>query len=128
LATLYKLIELLEELDIDDTDTLASFIVELGVHQAPKVYQPLLQTEDTCYYTFKVAYQLVGIARNNKTIKLATDKASKIIFALKNFSRQDQTGEKTLININRSLEDTYSTLPFFKYLIMSSLIYILIYI
>jgi signal transduction histidine kinase len=104
-AIKYKLIESFEELEMENIDTLADFIVELGIHQHPEIYQPLLETEDPSY-TFKVAHQLSGIVRNNKMIKLATDKASKIIFALKNFSRQDQTGEKTAININRGIEDT----------------------
>lgn len=104
-AIKYKLVEKLDEANIDDSETLADFIVELGAYSNPELYEPLLETKDPSY-TFKVAHQLSGIARNNKMIKLATDKASKIIFALKNFSRQDQTGEKTTIYINNSIEDT----------------------
>ncbi|WP_375559536.1 ATP-binding protein [Bernardetia sp. OM2101] len=101
----YNLIEKLEKLQVDNTDTIASFIVELEIYNNPELYEPLLETEDPCY-TFKVAHQLSRIAKNNKTIKLATDKASKIIFALKNFSRQSQTGEKAIVNINDSIENT----------------------
>ncbi len=101
----YDLIEKLEEQNINDANTIADFIVELGVYENPEIYQPLLDTPDPSY-TFKVAYQLSGIAKNNKTIKLATDKASKIIFALKNFSRQDVTGEKSIIHINSGIEGT----------------------
>ncbi|WP_338790370.1 ATP-binding protein [Bernardetia sp. Wsw4-3y2] len=104
-AIKYRLIEEFEKLQIDEADTIANFIVELEVYNNPELYKPLLETEDPCY-TFKVAHQLSRIAKNNKTIKLATDKASKIIFALKNFSRQDKTGEKAIININRGIEDT----------------------
>ncbi len=104
-AIKYSLVEQFEELDIDNANTIADFIVELGIHQHPEIYQPLLDTKDPCY-TFKVAHQLTGITRNNKLIKLATDKASKIIFALKNFSRQDQSGEKTVVNIKQVIEDT----------------------
>ncbi len=104
-AAKYDLIEQLEQAGIDDTNTIADFIVNLGVHQNPEIYKPLLDTEDPSY-TFKVAHQLSGIAKNNKMIKLATDKASKIIFALKNFSRQDQSGEKATIHLNTSIDDT----------------------
>ena len=104
-AVKYELIEELEELNVDNANTVADFIVELGIHQNPEIYTPLFQTDDPSY-TFKVAHQLSGIAKNNKMIKLATDKASKIIFALKNFSRQDQTGEKSTIHLNRSIDDT----------------------
>ena len=101
----YELMTELEKQEIDDTDTIASFIIELGLHKDPEIYQPLLKTDDPSY-TFKVAFQLSRIAKNNKTIQLATDKASKIIFALKNFSRQDQTGEKSTVDINKSIENT----------------------
>lgn len=104
-AIKYSLIEQLEEKHIEEAETIADFIVELEVYQNPEIYQPLLETQNPCY-TFKVAHQLSGITKNNKTIKLATDKASKIIFALKNFSRQDKTGKKTLIDINKTIEDT----------------------
>ncbi len=106
-AAKYNLIELLETSNIEEAEAaiIADYLVELGVHQNPEIYTPLLQTEDPTY-TLKVAYQLSGIAKNNKTIKLATDKASKIIFALKNFSRQDKTGKKAPIHINQSIEDT----------------------
>ncbi len=104
-AAKYDLIEKLEGQGVDDTNLIADFIVELGVEQKPELYQPLLQTKDPIY-TFKVAHQLSGIAKNNKTIKLATDKASKIIFALKNFSRQEQTDKKAIININHNIETT----------------------
>lgn len=104
-AIKYELEEQLDEAGIDDSETIADFIIELEIYQNPEIYQPLLETQDPCY-TFKVAHQLSRIAKNNKTIKLATDKASKIIFALKNFSRQDQTGAQTIVNINQGIENT----------------------
>ncbi|WP_291721386.1 ATP-binding protein [Bernardetia sp.] len=101
----YALIEDLEERDIDNAETIANLIVELGLHSSPEIYLPLLEIKDPSY-TFKVAFQLASIAKSSKMIRLATDKASKIIFALKNFSRQDQLGEKQSVNIKRSIEDT----------------------
>ncbi len=44
--------------------------------------------------------------RSNRTVKTATDRAAKIVFALKNFARQDQTGRKSTVNINDSIEVT----------------------
>ncbi|AFM03346.1 histidine kinase with GAF domain [Bernardetia litoralis DSM 6794] len=104
-AIKYDLVAKFEELNIDDANILADFIVELEIYDNPKIYQPLLNSQNPSY-AFKLAHELSSIAKNNKTIKLATDKASKIIFALKNFSRQDQTGEKAIIYLNQGLEDT----------------------
>jgi signal transduction histidine kinase len=44
------------------------------------------------------------VQRSNQNIQTATERASKIIFALKNFSRQDHAGKKVPTNLNESLE------------------------
>jgi signal transduction histidine kinase len=48
--------------------------------------------------------KVMSIKMSNQNIQVATERASKIIFALKNFSRQDNTDKKEHANINESLE------------------------
>ncbi|MCC5945921.1 MAG: GHKL domain-containing protein, partial [Bernardetiaceae bacterium] len=94
-----------ENLQAKDTDNLADLIVDMGLYNNPELYFKILeQPKSTQILQF--AYELTSILRANKNIVTATERAAKIIFALKNFSRQDQSGEKKDADINESLQIT----------------------
>jgi PAS domain S-box-containing protein len=90
----------LEEQNIPDASEVAEMLVEMGMYDNFNKFLPLLQDVEIV----KMAYQLSGISRSNTTINTAIDRASKVVFALKNFARQDHSGQKALANLNNSLE------------------------
>ncbi|WP_338760823.1 ATP-binding protein [Bernardetia sp. ABR2-2B] len=104
-AIKYELIEELEALKIQNAEQYANWIVDMNMYDEKDLFL-LLAKHQNAKEVFHAAYQLSTIVRSNITVKTATDRAAKIIFALKNYARQDQTGEKSTVNINESLETT----------------------
>jgi signal transduction histidine kinase len=104
-AIKYDLIDELEAIKIENAGEYADWIVDMNMYEESELYLPLLKPTNSkdIFYT---AYQLSTIVRSNQTVKIATDRAAKIVFALKNYARQDQTGEKSIVNINDSIEVT----------------------
>jgi signal transduction histidine kinase len=78
-------------------------LVDMNLHQEFEPFLPLLQLPNGSE-VLNIAYRISGMYRSANTINSATDRASKVVFALKNYSRQDHTGEKQLTNINSSVE------------------------
>ncbi len=103
-ALRYQLTDTLEAKHIKTAETLADNLVDMGISD-PTPYLPLL-TGAKAQEMVDAAYRLSSVMRSNKNIQIATDRASKIIFALKNFSRQDHTGERHPTDINEGIETT----------------------
>ncbi len=103
----YELIEVLEKWELQEAESMADMLVELGIYKHLPEFEDLCKSSKATEF-FENAIHFSTLVRSNKTISVASDKASKIVFALKNFSRQDQTGIKQLVNINLSLETTLS--------------------
>ncbi len=99
----YNLIAELQAKKIEPADRIADIIVDMGIEDEKELYEPFL-TLDHNIKIFHTAYEIAMITKSNQTIRVASQKASKIILTLKNFSRQDQTGEKKPTNINNHLE------------------------
>ncbi len=101
----YDLTDELETIKVKNAEEYADWIVDMNMYKESNIYLPLLKP-DNSKEIFYTAYQLSTVVRSNRTVKTATDRAAKIVFALKNFARQDQTGEKSTVNINESIETT----------------------
>lgn len=84
-----SLISELEDLDIDDADDVADTLVDMGIYEAEE-YLSLLQKGDR-NTILDMAYKLSEIQRGTQTINTATDRASKVVFALKNYARYDSS-------------------------------------
>lgn len=101
----YELIDSLDARKVPQSDRISDILVDIGVHQEKELYEPFIVLPNAIQI-LETAYQLATIARSNATVMIATEKASKIIITLKNFSRQDHTDEMRPTNINESLENT----------------------
>ena len=101
----YELIDSLDARGVPQSDRISDILVDIGVHQENELYEPFVILPNAVQI-LDAAYQLSTIARSNATVMIATEKASKIIITLKNFSRQDHTDEMKPTNINESLENT----------------------
>lgn len=93
----------LERRGIDQADTLAATLVSLGITQDIEWLMPLLQDGDRDSI-LDTAENLSILQKNSENIKLAVERASKIVFALKTYSRQGNTGHMSQVSITEGIE------------------------
>lgn len=89
--------------NIEDTRYLADLLMDMGISDDLDLLLPLLQSEQ-CEWATQFAYNLTCPFVNNQTILRAVDRSSKIVFALKNYARFDQSGKTHLLNLADGIE------------------------
>jgi PAS domain S-box-containing protein len=93
----------LDDLGIDNSDTIADTMVDIGIYSEITPILPILQSPN-CNHIFKFAYQLATLKTSSDTIRMASSRAAKIVFALKSYARYDQSGNKTAANVVDGIE------------------------
>jgi PAS domain S-box-containing protein len=93
----------LEALELDNVDTIADRLVIMGIANDIDAFVPLLKRPDSLQI-LEIAYKLSELKRATATINTATDRASKVVFALKTYARYDQSGEMTIANLTEGIE------------------------
>ncbi len=93
----------LEDLKIDDSESIADILVDIGVRQEIQSYLPIFQSPN-CPQILEMAYQLSTLKTSSDAIKMASSRANKIVFALKSYARYNQSGNKSLANILENIE------------------------
>ncbi len=102
----YDLIDKLDSYkNVQYNNRFADLLVDSGIYKDDKMVNNILASKNP-YELLQTIYHISSIIRSNQTIQMATERASKIIFALKNFSRQDQNGVKQKTDVNKSIENT----------------------
>lgn len=84
-----NLVRKLEDENIDDAEDIADTLVDMGIYEADD-FMPLLQKPER-EQILNMAYKLSEIQRSTQTINTATERASKVVFALKNYARYDSS-------------------------------------
>ena len=97
------LVRQLEAEEIQDADTLADTLVDMGIYENIEEFFPLLKRPDSSHL-LETAYKLSALQRGTQTINTATERASKVVFALKTYSRYDESGEMILANLTAGIE------------------------
>ncbi|MEI2582506.1 hybrid sensor histidine kinase/response regulator [Scytonema sp. PRP1] len=93
----------LELQSIKNAESLASTLVNIGVYDNIQPFLPLLKDPDS-EKILKTAYQFATVQRSTITITAATEKATKIVSALKTYARYDHSGSKVQANIIEEIE------------------------
>jgi predicted ATPase/signal transduction histidine kinase/tRNA A-37 threonylcarbamoyl transferase component Bud32 len=93
----------LEALEIDNADTIADRLVIMGIYKEIDAFVSLLKRTDSSEI-LEIAYKLSEFKRGTTTINTATDRASKVVFALKTYARYDQSGEMKTANLTDGIE------------------------
>lgn len=93
----------LEAVEIAEADTLADMLVGLGVRDSINSFLPFLQKQGS-EYVLNTAYQLASLYRSAKNIGTATDRAAKVVFALRTYARYDSQSEKVEANPIEGIE------------------------
>lgn len=97
------LIRQLDEHQIANSDIIADTLVDLGVYDDISPFLLLLQDPE-CKKILNAAYQIASIQKSTQTITTATERAAKVVFALKTYSRYDSTGKKVEAKITEGIE------------------------
>jgi PAS domain S-box-containing protein len=84
----------LEARGVEDSGIIASALSKLGITQEITPFIPLLQDENQSLI-LETAYSLLAQQTNSQTIRLAVERASKIVFALKSYVHQNSSGQMT---------------------------------
>ena len=98
-----RLIKQLQEHQIQNSRSIGDILIDIGVYEEISSFLPLLKHNEV-NWILDLPYNLTRLITNNRTIETAVERASKIVFALKNYTRQDQGGEKQLMQIRDGIE------------------------
>lgn len=93
----------LEQQQIDNAKHTADTLIEMGIYENIDPFIPLL-TEPNHQTILDTAYHLVSLHQSTQTIASASQRAAKVVFALKSFARFDSSGEKLETNITEGIE------------------------
>lgn len=88
---------------IANADTIADTLVDMGIDDQLDSFLPLLKDERS-ETILNTAYQLASLHKSANIITMATDRAAKVVYALKSYSHQNATPTKVRANIVDSIE------------------------
>ncbi|MBU1718457.1 MAG: PAS domain S-box protein, partial [Bacteroidetes bacterium] len=94
----------LDEKGIAGSDDIADLLVDIGIYQFDELMMGLF-SDNNCLKILQMAYKISGLQRSAQTIETASERAGKVVFALKAYSHFDHSGEKQ----NAALKDGIET-------------------
>lgn len=98
-----ELIKKLLDYGVKDSYGMADNMVDMGIYGDVEKYLPLITSENSDFI-MQVCYEISGILRNTNNMKVAIKKASKMIFALRNYAHFDHSDTPIVENITKGIE------------------------
>ncbi len=92
----------LESEEIEDADTVADTLVDMGIYETIEPFLSLFQLNNPLI--LQSAYNLSALQKNSQYINTAVERSSKVVFALKKFAHHDQTGDMIPADIVDGIE------------------------
>lgn len=114
-----ELAKWLKTQEIDNSRNIADILIDIGIYgnsveldrgitsnQANFSITSLLPLlkHPKVEWILQLAYNLTRLLTNNRTILIAVERASKIVFSLKNYARQDRIGQKQIVQVTEGIE------------------------
>ncbi len=93
----------LTERNIKDADLIADLLVYFDLYNEYKDFLSLLALPEALT-VLRHARDFISLGKNTRTISIAADKASKVVFALKKYSHRDSEGERIPTDIVDGIE------------------------
>ena len=91
------LIKELDSMNIENSRYFADIMLQMGIRNGVQSFLPILK-HPKAEFIFETAYNVYSIAMNTNNIGNAVSRASKVIFALKSFSRSGENGDVCEVN------------------------------
>lgn len=100
-----KLITVLEEKNVAESDEIAELLVDMGIYEISdeQSYWRFFQDIKSLNILERV-YELVSLQQSTRNIINATERAGKIVLALKKFIRRNHSEQKEIANIREGIE------------------------
>lgn len=98
-----QLTQTLKDYHIESHRKVADILVDIGIYDYPESFLPILQHPEQ-EWLLNLTYNLARLQRNNQTMITAIERASKVVFALKNYARHDNSGKKQSILITEGID------------------------
>jgi two-component system, NtrC family, sensor kinase len=98
----------LEEIGVPDADTIADTLSDMKIYEDIDSFLPILTHSDS-QKLLELAYNLSGLQRGSNTIETASERAAKVVFALKTYAHYDEKNELLQASLISGL-DTVLTL------------------
>ena len=93
----------LENAGIADARRLADLLIDIGVRDRLDAVMPILHHPDRDWL-LTLAYDLTRLQGNSDTILRSVERASKVVFALKNYARVEHSEDKQPVDVRASIE------------------------
>ena len=93
----------LENARIADARRLADLLIDIGVRDRLDAVMPILHHPDRDWL-LTLAYDLTRLQGNSDTILRSVERASKVVFALKNYARVEHSEDKQPVDVRASIE------------------------
>ena len=93
----------LNEHGISQARKSADLLVDMGIYDELEAFLCLFREPDS-QEVLKVAYELSGLQESTQIITTATERASKVVFALKTFARYDRSEKMTKAVLTEGIE------------------------
>jgi signal transduction histidine kinase len=97
-----SLIPVLQAHGLNEARSVADKLLDIGLQDAIETFMPLLKLPHADWI-LSLAYNLTRLQGNCRTIQIAVERASKVVFALKTYARYDHTGEPQLSSLPETL-------------------------
>lgn len=98
-----NLIQQLEGYAIPNADTIADTLIDIGIYEQIDALLPLLRNSNH-HPILNMAYELVSVQKSAQMIITASDRATKVVQALKRYAHHDSTGTKVQANLIDGIE------------------------
>ena len=93
----------LEQQSIANARPKVNILADIGIYREIDLFLPLLRSADADSI-LQLAYNLARLNKNTNNAIIAIERASKVLFALKNYAHYDATGEKQSADIVEGIE------------------------
>ncbi|MDJ0633830.1 MAG: ATP-binding protein [Xenococcaceae cyanobacterium MO_188.B29] len=93
----------LQDKGLEKARYITNILTDIGIYQDIDPFLPLLESNNVDLI-LQLAYNLARLHSNSNNTIIAIERASKVVFALKNYARYDPTGEKQQVDITEGIE------------------------
>ena len=98
-----ELLQFYETKGLKNSEEIVEFLTSLKLPDIDESFD-LIWKHEKSKEIMKLIYDLGGLRLKSKTISTAVDKTSKIVYALKNYSYRDTSGNKSKVDIKSTIE------------------------